>query len=290
MSKSTKINSAIKNILIKPKNEMLKYIRSLHFNKECQYETKPILKSLNKNSYDHNAVIKFYHLLVKYAYKQEAQKLIFIYLEKNYNDQEIVSLLEQPYKAQHETRALVMWEKLGKPVPPPHVVKQNILKGYAQQFNLKILVESGTLFWDMVEALKNNFEKIYFIELSDELCVKARKKFENDSHVKIVHGDSEEKIKNVLDEINEHAIFWLDAHYSGGFTAKGKKETPIFEELDHILASKINHVIIIDDARLFGTDTAYLSINELSEFIKSRERNVQINVDSDAIKIIPLKE
>jgi hypothetical protein len=44
-------------------------------------------------------------------------------------------------------------------------------------------------------------------------------------------------------------MFWLDRHYSGGFTAKGEKDCPIIEELDAISnGSHLKHSILIDDA------------------------------------------
>ena len=50
-------------------------------------------------------------------------------------------------------------------------------------------------------------------------------------------------------------MFWLDGHYSGKGTAKGKKETPILEELKTIFdTNDLRYVILIDDARHFGSE------------------------------------
>jgi hypothetical protein len=32
------------------------------------------------------------------------------------------------------------WERNGRPVPPPHIIKQGALRKYAEQYNLKIFV------------------------------------------------------------------------------------------------------------------------------------------------------
>jgi len=52
-----------------------------------------------------------------------------------------------------DLKALVEWERNGKPVPPPHIVKQQTLKTYSKMFGLKILVETGTFYGVMVSAL-----------------------------------------------------------------------------------------------------------------------------------------
>jgi hypothetical protein len=91
-----------------------------------------------------------------------------------------------------------------------------------------------------------------------------------------------------MHKLSQPALFWLDAHYSEGVTARGDKDTPIYEELHLILnAGDIGHVIIIDDARCFGTDPAYPSKEELVEFIRSKKSNVDIAVLDDSIIITP---
>src|SRR2546429_866829 len=47
-------------------------------------------------------------------------------------------------KQYHERRELAAWERQGRPVPPPHVVKQRVLQGYAERYRLKIFIETGT--------------------------------------------------------------------------------------------------------------------------------------------------
>jgi hypothetical protein len=183
-------------------------------------------------------------------------------------------------------RKLAEWEKNGKPVPPPHLVKQQTLRTYSKKFGLNILVETGTLHGDMVEAMKKDFEKIYSIELSKDLYEKAKTRFTGQDNVEIIQGDSSIELERLMDRINQPTLFWLDGHYSGGVTARGEKDTPIYDELRHILnAPDSGHVIIIDDARNFGTDPAYPSIEELSEFIKGIRPNLNIAIQDDSVRI-----
>lgn len=195
------------------------------------------------------------------------------------------------YKARiavKQKEALKEWERSGRPAPPPHIVKQRAIKQFAEKYGLKILIETGTYYGDMVEAMKNSFKQVYSIELSHELFEKATQRFAGNDKVKIIHGDSGVKLGELIPSLDEAALFWLDGHYSAGITAKGDNDTPIYEELTHIFGSPTKgHVILIDDARLFGTDPSYPSMDELSRFIRSRNPNVEIDVENDSIRIVP---
>ena len=182
------------------------------------------------------------------------------------------------------------WEKNGRPAPPPHAIKQRTLKRFAQDYDLKILVETGTFYGRMVEAMKGSFRRIYSIELSPELHKKAIKRFQGQQNIELIQGDSGAELGNLIHRIDQPALFWLDGHYSAGVTAKGDKDTPIYEELTHIFdGDDIGHVIVIDDARCFGTDPAYPSLSDLSEFVRSKRSNVVIEVADDSIRITPAR-
>ena len=136
--------------------------------------------------------------------------------------------------------------------------------------------------------MKKDFDRIYSIELNQELVEKAKLRFKNESHIELIHGDSGIELKKLIAKINQPALFWLDGHYSAGITARGDKDTPILEELEHILnAPDRGHVILIDDARCFGADPAYPTIAKLSESIKHKRPNTSLVVAYDSIRITP---
>lgn len=183
------------------------------------------------------------------------------------------------------------WVRRGRPAPPPHIVKQLTIREFAEKREVRVLIETGTYYGDMVEAMKDYFSRIYSIELSRELYEKAKQRFAGDDKVKIIHGDSGIELGKLIASLDQAAVFWLDGHYSEGVTARGDKDTPIYEELTHIFNSpQKGHVIIIDDARLFGTDPAYPSIDELSRFAKAKNPNVTIEVENDSIRIVPCSQ
>lgn len=187
----------------------------------------------------------------------------------------------------YEKKIFDKWQESGCSIPPPHLIKQMTISEYHQKYKYLILIETGTYMGDMVEAQKTKFKKIISIELGVDLFHKATKRFKNDKNVKIVQGDSGKVLPKILLEINEPVIFWLDGHYSAGITAKGDKECPIFEELDAIFKNnELHHIILIDDAREFIGKGDYPTIEELTEYVKSKNKNYNVEVKHDIIRYV----
>ncbi|NQW48079.1 MAG: hypothetical protein HQ464_09975 [Planctomycetes bacterium] len=192
-----------------------------------------------------------------------------------------------------EPQALRDWKRRGSPLPPPPAVKQQVLLSLAKRHSLRLFVETGTSFGDMVRAMTHHFDRIWTIELGDRLYAEAQEKFRDVTHVHLIHGDSGRALGHLLPQLDAPALFWLDAHYSGGplrgaTSARGEKDTPILEELDHILgAAETRHVVVIDDARLLGTDPSYPTLDAVAEFVLSRSPQRRMIVDCDCIQILP---
>lgn len=187
-----------------------------------------------------------------------------------------------------QVREFVEWERTGKVTPAPHLAKQQTLRLYTEKYCTGILVETGTYQGDMVEAMRCLFDRVYSIELSETLFEIAKERFRRVKNVFLICGDSAVELGKVIHEIDRPALFWPDGHYSGGVTARGRNSTPIYEELNHILSSsEKHHVIVIDDARLFGTDAEYPSMKELGEYVESKDPEREITVQDDMIRITP---
>lgn len=178
------------------------------------------------------------------------------------------------------------WEKEGIPIPPPPVVKQHIVKSYALRFSPNTLIETGTYLGEMVRAMKDVFASIYSIEIDKTLAGNAREKFSRYGHITILQGDSGDVIRRILADITTPCLFWLDSHYSGGLTAKGKVETPVMEELHHIFGHPVrNHVILIDDARCFTGENDYPKLEELRDYVLTERPGWCFEVEHDIIRI-----
>ncbi len=157
---------------------------------------------------------------------------------------------------------------------------------YKNKFSPNIFIETGTYHGDMVNRMKNRFEKIYSIELGNELYEAAKKRFANNKNIEIIHGDSGKELSKLLTHIDEPALFWLDAHDSGGDTVKGSINTPIELELQAIMAHKIKgHVILIDDARHFTGMNNYPTAITIEKIAK--EHGMLFEMKNDNFRIYP---
>lgn len=198
----------------------------------------------------------------------------------------VARLRRQACTALRARKEVYAWMRAGRPVPPPHAVKQLTLRAYASRFGLKVLVETGTYLGDMVAAMEPDFDRIYSIELGADLHQRAVDRFRGCENVVLIHGDSGAELGQLLPQLAQPALFWLDGHYSAGATARGSKDTPIVDELGHILRSgDMGHVVIVDDAREFGADPAYPSIAELIHAVREHWPAAQIAIKDDSIRI-----
>ena len=178
------------------------------------------------------------------------------------------------------------WQRNGMPYPTPHIVKQFAINRYRQQYALTTLIETGTYLGDMVNAQKNQFGRIISVELSLKLAELAQKRFRLYPHIQILSGDSANVLKQITPTLTSSALFWLDGHYSGGITAKGDTECPIFSELEAIFSNNHDHIILIDDARCFIGKGDYPSLEELTKFISQRDSRYRISVEHDIICVV----
>jgi hypothetical protein len=183
-------------------------------------------------------------------------------------------------------KKVILWKLSGRPVPPPHIVKQKIIKGYAERCKLNTFIETGTFMGEMIDAVLHTFSRIISVEVDQSLAERAQKKFSADSHVTIIRGDSSNVLPAIVADIKESCLFWLDAHYSGGVTGKSNIETPIIEELNILFNHyAFNHVILIDDAREFTGDNNYPTIAEVRDLVTDRCPDCIVRVKDDIIRI-----
>jgi len=172
-------------------------------------------------------------------------------------------------------------------LPVPHLIKQNNIRKYQETHKFQTFVETGTYLGDMVEAQKERFKKVISIELGKDLYEKAVLRFQNDPQVTLLQGDSGRLLKDVVADLKEAALFWLDGHYSAGITAKADKNTPIVEELKTIFSSPLAHGILIDDARHFTGKEDYPSIDQIAFLVKEYSPDRKVEVADDIIRIMP---
>jgi hypothetical protein len=176
------------------------------------------------------------------------------------------------------------WEKNGRPVTPSPIYKQRVVKEYAREFSICTFIETGTLFGDMVYATRGTFDRIFSIELDRHLYERARERFSRFAHIHIVPGDSVQALPIILANVSEACLFWLDAHAMVN-GVRGELITPIRQELHHILNHPVtDHVILIDDARLFVGRSDYPTLEEVKALILGRYPDWVFEVEDDIIR------
>jgi hypothetical protein len=184
-----------------------------------------------------------------------------------------------------ERRINVQWRLAGRPVPPPPLVKQAIVKAYQRRFGLRVFVETGTFAGDMIDAVRPHFARIISIELDPGWHARAVERFQSDRHVSLLQGDSGVRLREVLASLTEPALFWLDAHYSGPITARGVVDSPIAQELAALRAHPVKgHVVLIDDMRDFTGRDGYPTVDDLVAWIRSGDAAAVVEVKDDVLR------
>ncbi len=186
----------------------------------------------------------------------------------------------------HLKRKLKEWRKGGANGPMAHLGKRNVVEQYMENSSLEVFIETGTYKGDMIYAALRYFKGIYSIELNKTLCSRARKRFTGYPNVHILQGQSGEVLPKILEEINKPCLFWLDAHWSGGSTARAETQTPIIQEMQCILGHSraAEHVVLIDDARCFTGEHDYPTIDGLKSFILDKSPDWIFEVKDDIIR------
>lgn len=117
-----------------------------------------------------------------------------------------------------------------------------------------IFIETGSLVGDGIQhALDAGFEIVFSIELSRTLYSLCADRFIDYDNVHLILGDSSKELSELLSMIKKPVTFWLDAHDSGGGTARGDVESPLMRELEIIGNHHIKtHTILIDDLRCWS--------------------------------------
>jgi hypothetical protein len=176
------------------------------------------------------------------------------------------------------------WILRGRPPRSPHLLKQKVVREYGEKFGLKVLVETGTYYGEMVAAMKARFERIYSIEYVPALAERATRKFARDPHVQILCGDSRIVMSDVLRLLPGAALFWLDAGYYGWVGIR-RNEERLSAELEMILSHPYPHVILLDDARgLTGRD-GIPSVDDVKAYVETKFPARTVEVKHDIMRV-----
>ena len=110
-----------------------------------------------------------------------------------------------------ERRKYRAWVRKGQPAPPPPLAKRKMHLDYAKRFDLSVFVETGTFQGDTVEAMRPFFDRIYSIELADKYYERAVRRFSGVDKVKLLQGDSGQRMPEVVEDLGAATLFYIIA-------------------------------------------------------------------------------
>lgn len=172
----------------------------------------------------------------------------------------------------------------------PPMTKYTFISHAQRVLGYPTFIESGTFLGDMSWHASPLFSQVYTIELDPELAKRAASRFAGVANVAVHQGESGRILPELLRSIDSPCVFWLDGHFCGGITARGHMDTPIMAELKAIADHPVRpHAILIDDARAFGTDGAYPTLEEVIRLLRDIDPSFHIVVSSDIIWAAPVK-
>lgn len=118
-----------------------------------------------------------------------------------------------------------------------------------------VALESGTFHGGTTALLAGfpNFEQVHTVELAPALHEQAVERFRTTPRVTCWLGDSGKRFRQILELVAEtvedpKVFVYCDGHYSGGETARGDKASPLYDELETLVAYRdLVGAVLIDD-------------------------------------------
>lgn len=174
------------------------------------------------------------------------------YILHSYSTAGLMKLAKNGLKKmlRRQSKAFARNFKYGAKIPVVDQIKQ-ISTRLPFVADLRNFVETGTNEGETIEAASSLFENCITIELSEELYGRVSRRLSH-TRIRFELGDSSEVLSRLSREIMEPAVFYLDAHFSGGETARGAEDVPLLREVALLGARKQQDLLVIDDASLFG--------------------------------------
>ena len=161
------------------------------------------------------------------------------------------------------------------------------------EYNLPTFVETGTWKGDTSVWASQHFQKVFTVEFAKHIYESTSSIYSHVKNIEFLWGHTKDQLKFIVPQLNEPALFWLDAHWMGGGTAGENDECPLLEELEIINNSEWEHFILIDDARLFLSPPPsphrieqWPSLNEIIATLSAKTSRY-IVIFEDAIVSVP---
>ncbi|MDD5517857.1 MAG: hypothetical protein PHV98_00715 [Candidatus Omnitrophica bacterium] len=145
------------------------------------------------------------------------------------------------------------------------------------EFGIQTFIETGTYKAGTTTWASQNFKRVISIEGYEEYYDKAVKICADYPNIKLLYGDSREKLPLALSKLKKPALIWLDAHWLGNveMSSGTEGECPLEKELEAIKNFNQKHIILIDDAHCFLGDlpdkadkNLWMTYQQIENFMK----------------------
>lgn len=176
---------------------------------------------------------------------------------------------------------------------PPTEIILKLKKAYG----IRNFIETGTYYGNTAYWASQVFEKVVTIEYSEIIYKQVKEKYSQILNIEFLYGDTRNRLREIVSQLDAPSIFWLDAHWSGGSTYGEADQCPLIKEIEIINSQESEQFILIDDARLFlspppepNSAEQWPEIKEVLKALKSKYvviiEDVIIAVPSRAKQII----
>ena len=150
-----------------------------------------------------------------------------------------------------------------------------------EQYDLKLFIETGTLVGNTAKWASENFDDVYTIECSHKFYIISRDRIGTIPNVQLIYGFSQHVLGGILSSLTGPALIWLDAHWSPDLKYRCFDQVicPVLDEIEMISASDQDHVILVDDFRLFGKEPGWPNFGEVKKALEKLNKRVAHSVD-----------
>lgn len=171
-------------------------------------------------------------------------------------------------------------------------IPEKIVEFLQKKYQIQYFVETGTFKGGTAKWAAKHFDKVDTIEFSEIIYKETKENLAEFKNINCIFGDSRAVLPTIMENASQQILFWLDAHWCSGDSYGEEDQCPLIEELKIINNSELEHVILIDDARLFTAPPPlpnlikhYPNVNQIMEVLK----NQYLIVFEDVLFILPLK-
>lgn len=151
----------------------------------------------------------------------------------------------------------------------------------------RVLIETGTREGDTVAYLLYDFDRIHTVELDPVVQAQAHARFWDVPHVTCWGGDSRDVLPKILADLDQPAVFWLDAHYFGTAEEGRRINLPILDEVRAISTQPHDHLVLIDDAKVFldwpHRTAEFPTLNQITATLQAGHPAWQVCVENNII-------